>query len=43
MTEENHCYENAHAERLIGILKQELGLGWTFKNRQHARRAVEEA
>lgn len=43
MTEENHCYENAHAERLNGILKQELGLGWTFKNRQRARRATEEA
>ena len=33
MTEENHCYENAHAERLNGILKQEYGLGWTFRNR----------
>jgi transposase InsO family protein len=43
MTEENHCYENAHAERLNGILKQELGLGWTFKNREQARRAVEQA
>jgi phage FluMu gp28-like protein len=25
MTEQMHCYENAHAERLNGILKQE----WT--------------
>jgi putative transposase len=23
MTQENHCYENAQAERLNGILKQE--------------------
>ena len=30
MTEENHCYENAMAERLNGILKQEYGLGDTF-------------
>jgi len=27
MTEENHCYENAQAERLNGIMKQEYGLG----------------
>ena len=27
MTEDNHCYENAQAERLNGILKQEYGLG----------------
>jgi len=27
MTEEMHCYENAQAERLNGILKQEYGLG----------------
>ncbi len=43
MTEENHCYENAHAERLNGILKQEHGLGWTFKTRELARRAVDQA
>ena len=43
MTEENHCYENAYAERLNGILKQEHGLGATFKTRQQARRAVDQA
>ena len=43
MTEENHCYENAHAERLNGILKQEYGLGATFGTRRQARRAVDQA
>lgn len=43
MTEENHCYENAEAERLNGILKQEYGLGLTFRTRKHARRAVADA
>jgi transposase InsO family protein len=43
MTEENHCYENAYAERLNGILKQELGLGWIFNTRQQVRRAVDQA
>jgi transposase InsO family protein len=43
MTEENHCYENAHAERLNGILKQEYGLGGTFGTRRQARRAVDQA
>jgi hypothetical protein len=27
MTEDNHCYENAHAERVNGILKREYALG----------------
>lgn len=43
MTEENHCYENAHAERLNGILKQEYGLGGHFGSRLHARRAADQA
>lgn len=43
MTEENHCYENAHAERLNGIVKQEHGLGANFGSRLHARRAVDQA
>lgn len=43
MTEENHCYENASAERLNGILKQEYGLGGRFRTRSQARRAVEQA
>jgi putative transposase len=31
MTEENHCYENAVAERINGILKQEFDLDSTFR------------
>lgn len=30
MTEENHCYENAIAERVNGILKLEYGLDETL-------------
>lgn len=43
MTEENHCYENARAERLNGILKQEYGLGATFKSKSSVPSAVDEA
>lgn len=43
MTEENHCYENATAERVNGILKQEYGLDETFKSQSHAEKAVKEA
>jgi transposase InsO family protein len=43
MTEQNHCYENAKAERLNGILKQEYGLGETFANKQQVPEAVKEA
>lgn len=43
MTEENHCAENATAERLNGILKQEYGLGGTFRSRAQARAAVAQA
>lgn len=43
MTEEMHCYENAHAERLNGILKQELGLGHEFLNKEHAYLCVRQA
>lgn len=43
MTEENHCYENARAERLNGILKQEYGLGETFGSKAEAGDAVTEA
>jgi putative transposase len=43
MTEENHCYENAMAERVNGILKQEYGLDATFINEGMAARAVKEA
>jgi putative transposase len=43
MTQENHCYENAQAERLNGILKQEYGLGGVFGDKGEAARAVAEA
>lgn len=43
MTEENHCYENAMAERVNGILKQEYGLDETFINEGITVRAVKEA
>lgn len=42
MTEENHCYENAMAERVNGILKDEYLLDRTFKNLAHAREACKE-
>lgn len=43
MTEENHCYENAMAERVNGILKDEFYLDQTFTNVQHAKRAAKNA
>jgi transposase InsO family protein len=43
MTEENHCYENAAAERVNGILKQEYGLGEVFKTRADALLALAQA
>lgn len=43
MTEDNHCYENAQAERLNGILKQEYGLGEGFASKADAYQAVAEA
>ena len=43
MTEENHCYENAVAERVNGILKQEFELDCTFKNYKEAYKAVKQA
>ena len=43
MTQENHCYENAYAERINGILKQEFNLGVTFNNGQQALSAVRSA
>ena len=43
MTEENHCYENATAERVNGILKQEYGLDGTFNTGHQAAKAVKEA
>jgi transposase InsO family protein len=43
MTQENHCYENAQAERLNGILKEEYNLGETFRTRAQARAALMQA
>lgn len=43
MTELNHCYENATAERLNGILKQEYGLDETFRSKAQAEQAVVQA
>ena len=42
MTEFNHCAENALAERMNGILKQEYGLGVEFATKSSARQAVEQ-
>ena len=43
MTEANHCAENALAERMNGILKQEYGLGAELPSKAIACRAIEEA
>jgi putative transposase len=43
MTEQQHSAENAIAERLNGILKQEYGLGETFAHLAEARRASPQA
>jgi transposase InsO family protein len=43
MTEESHCYENALAERVNGILKDEYLLDRTFRNFSHAEKACKEA
>lgn len=43
MTEENHCYENAVAERVNGILKDEFYLDQTFNNENHIKQATNNA
>ena len=43
MTQENHCYENAKAERLNGILKQEYGLDETLASKAQAVAMVTQA
>lgn len=43
MTEEMHCAENALAERVNGILKQEYFLNGEFLSLEQALKAVEEA
>jgi putative transposase len=43
MTEENHCYENAIAERVNGILKDEFYLDQCFYSLSHACKATKSA
>lgn len=43
MTEENHCYENALAERVNGILKDEFYLDQCFSSKEHAMIATKNA
>jgi transposase InsO family protein len=43
MTDEMHCYQNAVAERLNGILKDEFDLDAVFQSFEEARRAVQQA
>lgn len=43
MTENGNCYENAVAERMNGILKQEFNLSATFANLNHVLKAVHQA
>jgi transposase InsO family protein len=43
MTEELHCYENAIAERVNGVLKQEYYIGSCFRNKNKAETAVKQA
>lgn len=43
MTEEMHCYENAKAERVNGILKQEYYLGGSFRTKQQALASIDQA
>ncbi|MDR2449020.1 MAG: integrase core domain-containing protein [Prevotellaceae bacterium] len=41
--EENHCYENASAERVNGILKDEYSLDIAFADYEQAQRTCKEA
>lgn len=43
MTEIMHCYENAMAERINGILKQEYEMDRTFRTKAQAMKAFEQA
>ena len=43
MTQDNHCYENALAERVNGILKDEFFLDQTFASVKEAKRATKNA
>jgi transposase InsO family protein len=43
MTEVSHCYENAKAERVNGILKQEYEMDRTFRTKAQAKAAFKQA
>lgn len=43
MTEVTHCYENALAEQVNGILKQEYELDGEFRSKAQAKKAFEQA
>jgi len=43
MTEVMHCYENALAERVNGILKQEYEMDCTFRTKAQAKAAFQQA
>jgi transposase InsO family protein len=43
MTEIMHCYENSKAERVNGILKDEYAMDSTFRTKDQARKAFEQA
>ncbi len=43
MTQIMHCYENAQAERVNGILKQEYEMDRTFRTKAQARKAFRQA
>lgn len=43
MTEDLHCYENALAERVNGILKQEYFLRGSFRSKAQALKSIDEA
>ncbi len=43
MTEQDHCAENALAERMNGILKQEYGLGEEWATKEELRQLVKQA
>jgi transposase InsO family protein len=42
MTGENHCYDNAVAERINGILKQEFGLGSVLASLEAAKKLTDQ-
>jgi len=43
MTDESHCYQNAVAERVNGILKSEFNVDAVFQNFKDAKAAIDRA